>query len=162
VDRSTEALRIAREYTLYATGVGAIPVLGIDLAAVTAVQVKMIARLAKVYDVSFEAARARVLVIGILGSFTAFSHGVPGWLVARHHWLGPLGTVLKPIYSSLVTYAIANLFILHFERGGTLETFNPLAGEVQQAVKDAYAKGKDVLAKGKNAVLRRGPAEQPA
>lgn len=141
MERSTEALKIARKYTLYATAAGAVPVLGVDLAAVTALQVKMIADMAKVYDIPFTSGRARTLVVGILGSFTAFSHGVPGWLAARHGWLMPVGVVLKPVYSSIVTYAIANAFILHFERGGTLENFNPLGGDVQQAVKDAVEKG---------------------
>ena len=154
MDRNADALAIARKYTLFATAAGSVPVLGVDLAAVTALQVKMVAELAKLYEVSFTAGRARAIVIGVLGSLTAFSHGVPGWLVARHHWLGPLGIVLKPIYSSIVTYAIANVFVLHFERGGTLEDFNPLAGDVQQAVKDAIAKGK--------AAVTGRTAEQPA
>lgn len=140
MEKSSEALKIARKYTLFATAAGAVPVLGVDLAAVTALQVKMIADMATVYDIPFKSGRARTLVVGVLGSFTAFSHGVPGWLAARHGWLMPVGVVLKPIYSSIVTYAIANVFILHFERGGTLENFNPLGSDVRQAMKDAVEK----------------------
>lgn len=119
------AMQIVRKYALITGGVGSIPILGVDLAAVAATQAKMLADLCAHYGLKFEDNKLKTLIISTLGSFTAFSHGVPGWIVSSLHFLGPIGIVLKPIYSSGVTYALGNIFVTHFEAGGTLENFNP-------------------------------------
>lgn len=151
MDRNVQALSVARKYTMYTAAAGSIPILGVDLAAVAALQVKMLSELCEVYGVSFNAGRGRAVVVGLVGSFTAFSHGVPGWMVARHSWLTPIGVVLKPVYLSVVTYAIAHVFILHFERGGTLETFNPLSDDVKATVADAINQAKQTVTRGRAA-----------
>lgn len=134
--KAAEGLAITRKYAVYGAGAGLIPILPVEMAATIGVQVKMIAELAKLYGVSFDEARTKVLVIGLIGGFTAFSHGVPGYVASQFRWLGPIGVLLKPVYATVVTYAIGNVFITHFEMGGTLANFNPADPSVTQAMRE--------------------------
>lgn len=137
MERTQEALAIGRRYTLVASGASVVLSLGWDLAATCAVQVRMISEIAHLYGVPVKSARARIVAIGMAGSLTSFSHGVPGWLAAQASWLMPLGTVLKPGYAAVVTYAMANIITLHFERGGTLENLAPTREQLQEAFQAA-------------------------
>lgn len=145
MERTQEALAIGRRYTLVASGASVVLSLGWDLAATCAVQIRMISEIAQIYGVPVKSARARIVAIGMAGSLTSFSHGVPGWLAAQASWLMPLGTVLKPGYAAVVTYAMANVVTLHFERGGTLENLTPTREELREAFQSAYKEVRSIL-----------------
>jgi len=155
MDRATQGLIIGKRYTLMASAASVVLSLGWDLAAVCGLQVKMISEVARLYDVPVRSSRARLVVIGLAGSFTSFSHGVPGWLSAKAKWLMPFGAVLKPAYAAVVTYAMANIVTLHFERGGTLEDFAPTTEQLRKAWHDAVQEGRSLLS-------RRAPGAGPA
>lgn len=135
MDRTQQALAIGRRYTLAASGASVVLSLGWDLAATCAIQVRMVSEISQLYAVPVKSTRARILVIGMAGSLTSFSHGVPGWLAAQAPWLMPFGTILKPAYAAVVTYAMANIVTLHFERGGTLDDLAP----TQEQLREAFA-----------------------
>ena len=107
--------KIVRLYSQYAAAAGLIPLPGIDLAAVGAVQLRMIAELAAHYNVPFNGQVGRSLLATMIGGIGA----------ARLSFaLGPMiGIVAKPGAAFGATWAIGKLFASHFEKGGTLADF---------------------------------------
>lgn len=175
MDRTQQALAIGRRYTLAASGASVVLSLGWDLAATCALQVRMVSEISQLYAVPVKSKRARILVIGMAGSLTSFSHGVPGWLAGQASWLMPFGAVLKPAYAAVVTYALANIVTLHFERGGTLDDLAPTREQLREAFASAVEdvrsllpawarrdKSADAPATAAHAAALPAPAAQPA
>ena len=73
-ERDANALEAVERYSLYSAAAGLIPVPLVDMAAITGLQIKMLAEIAKAYDQQFEADRARA----ILGRSSAASRR-PAW-----------------------------------------------------------------------------------
>lgn len=108
--------KIVMLYSQYAAAAGLIPLPGIDLAAIGALQLRMIAELAAHYGVPFNGQVGRSLLATMVGGFGA----------ARLSFaLGPLiGIIVKPGAAFGATWAIGKLFVSHFDAGGTLADFN--------------------------------------
>ena len=108
--------KIVKLYSQYAAAAGLIPLPGIDLAAVGAVQLRMIAELAAHYNVPFNGQVGRSLLATLIGGIGA----------ARLSFaLGPMsGIVAKPGAAFGATWAIGRLFASHFDKGGTLADFD--------------------------------------
>lgn len=122
-DRTETANGIVRKYQLVALGVGLIPISYLDMAALAALQLKMLSDLAKVYDMKFSQNLGKQGIAALLSGagIAPVNHlvkmlPVSGWLI------GFAGTA---IYSSASTYAVGKVFIQHFASGGTFLTFNP-------------------------------------
>jgi uncharacterized protein (DUF697 family) len=127
----SDANKLVSRYALYAAGGGLIPVPTLDIAAIVAVQIKMIADLSKLYDVPFSQDRAKTVVTALVGGV------LPGALAGGS--LAVLGTVIKlvPIVGTAIgavttsafayalTLAVGKVFTLHFETGGSLLNFEP-------------------------------------
>jgi len=126
---STEgANRIVQIYTLWSVGAGFIPVPGLDLAAITAANIKMLHSLAVHYKVDFRAELARAAIAGLLstGAVPVLTMGPLGSLVKSIPIVGhTLGMATIPIFAGSVTYATGQVFIMHFGSGGTLLNFDP-------------------------------------
>jgi uncharacterized protein (DUF697 family) len=127
-EKQTEAQQTIRRYVLYSAGAGLIPIHYLDWAAVSGVQLKMLAEISKIYGVPFQenigkAAIASVAgfivphaaAVGTIGSMIKAVPGFGGVAVA------PLTAVLAGAYA----WALGNMFIQHFESGGTFLNFNP-------------------------------------
>jgi uncharacterized protein (DUF697 family) len=108
--------KIVNLYSQYAAAAGLIPLPGLDLAAVGAVQLRMIAELAAHYGVPFNHQVGRSLLATLLGGIGA---------AKLSYMLGPVvGIVAKPSAAFGATWAIGKLFASHFDAGGTLADFN--------------------------------------
>ncbi len=93
VSTSTQVSELTTYYAKWAAGTGLIPVPIVDLAAVTAVQLKMLRRLAKIHGVDYDDSSGKCLIGALLGrgmsGFDAASRGVwahgaaADWLVSR-------------------------------------------------------------------------------
>lgn len=120
--------RIVLTSTLLSAGAGAVPVPIWDAIAIGGVQLKMIADLSAAYGAPFSenvgksaiATLVGSLAPGLLarGSFGIFFKSLPGIGSA-------IGAVALPVLAGGCTYALGQVFIRHFESGGTLLTFNP-------------------------------------
>jgi uncharacterized protein (DUF697 family) len=129
--RISDANKLVSRYALYAAGGGLIPVPTLDIAAIIAVQIKMVADLSKLYDVPFSQDRAKTVVTALIGGV------LPGALAGGS--LAVLGTVIKLIpivgtaigavttsaFAYALTLAVGKVFTLHFETGGSLLNFEP-------------------------------------
>jgi len=122
------ANRIVKNHMLVALAVGLVPVPVVDVAAVTAIQLRMLSRLSHEYDVEFSEELGGSVIgslVGAGGSYLASSaaahlllHLVPvaGWLA---------NAATTAIFSSASTFAVGKVFVQHFSSGGTFLTFDP-------------------------------------
>ena len=127
-DKEILATEIVKRYSLYAGGAGLIPVPLVDFAAVTGVELKMLAEIAKVYGIPFEQDRVRSIVTAIIGGYatTKIGYGAGKSLLKGIPVVGTLlGMVAVPGIAAGLTWAIGKVFIQHFASGGTFLDFDP-------------------------------------
>ena len=120
--------KIINSSMLLAAGAGAIPLPIWDTAAVTVVQVKMLADLSAHYGVPFKQNLGQNAVAALLGGLAPamIARGALGSILKGIPGLGSIfGAVLQPAFAAAITYAIGRIFINHYESGGTLLTFSP-------------------------------------
>jgi len=132
--RLKEAEKKVDNYALLSLAVGLTPTPFFDLAALTAVQLKLVSDLADIYEQPFQ----ENIVRSLLSSLTGW--GVRG-LISR-----PLASMIKAIpglgtlaggmassaFGYASTYAIGKVFILQFSSGSTIMTWDP------EKVRDYY------------------------
>ncbi|QTA87807.1 EcsC family protein [Desulfonema magnum] len=144
---------ILRHHVWVSMGVGLIPLPLMDFAGLTLVQLTLIRKLAKAYNIPF----SKDIVKNLLSSLAGGALPVPvsvlltagtekltltASLAKFIPGMGQtIGVVTMPILAGAATYAIGKVFIQHFASGGTFLTFDP------EKVKDYYAK---MFQKGKN------------
>lgn len=125
--RQERAQHQIRKNTYWALGIGLVPFPLVDLAALTAVQVKMLRDIADIYGVSFSENKAKVAAASLitgLGSLTI------GALVGRSLFklvpvIGQAVSIVGvPLLAGALTTAVGNVFVSHFESGGTLADFD--------------------------------------
>lgn len=123
---------IVKNHIIASIGLGLVPVPLMDVSALTAVQISLLRSLSSHYGVrvgerdlkpllySLVAGAMPVMAIAGLSSVAKL---IPG--------IGTLaGSASLSILAGAITYAIGQTFILHFEAGGTLETFDPKLAKV--------------------------------
>ncbi len=133
-----------RNHVLGAMGVGMVPIPVVDLVSLAAIQLNLLRKIAKKYDIEFTEDIAKNVLASLIGSsipvafsftFASLIKGVP--------IIGQTAAALAmPILSGATTYAVGKVFTQHFASGGTFLTFDP------DKVKDYYAEmfkeGKDI------------------
>jgi uncharacterized protein (DUF697 family) len=145
---SKEADEIVKRYMLAALGVGFISVPVLDVAALTAIQLGLLSRLASLYKVDFSHQRGKSVIASLVGGGTSTLASVastrfvlrllcrlvsvPGWIV---------GATSMSLFAGASTYAIGHVFIQHFDSGGTFLTFDP--DRVRQYYAEALARGRE-------------------
>lgn len=144
--RQDAAKGVIRRSTYWALGIGLVPLPLVDLVALTAVQVKMLKEISDIYEVKFFEDKAKtivgVLIAGLGGlSLTA--------MVARSLFRvvpvvgGLVAAVSLPVVAGAITTAVGNVFIMHFEAGGTLLDFD--AKKMREYFRKEFDKAKDVV-----------------
>jgi uncharacterized protein (DUF697 family) len=126
-----EALRIVNLYSKIAAGVGLLPGGLLNFAAIFAVQVAMVWRIAKAFGHTEGKEKVRGSVMSLIGSVlpTGIGHGAGLAIAAIPAVIA--GTLVyflvTPVLAYAMTRAVGNSFIMHFESGGTLLTFDAQA-----------------------------------
>jgi uncharacterized protein (DUF697 family) len=126
-NQQAEALRIIKSKVGWATGAGLVPFPLLDLAAITAVQVRMVQQLARVYGVPFRADAVKRIIGVVVGSGGAVLVAAPvASLMKVFPVVGTfLSTFVEPAAAAASTYALGHVFLQHFESGGTLLNLDP-------------------------------------
>ena len=99
-----------------------------DIAAIAAVQLRMLGKLAGQYAVPLGEDKGKAAVTALLGSVipTSLGYGMVGGLVQHIPVVGPvLGVFTVGAFASAATFAVGKVFIQHFESGGTFLDFEP-------------------------------------
>lgn len=122
-EKSAQAAKIVRNHAIGAIAGGVLPVPLLDIAILGGVQLRMLQRLAKHYEVEFHEQRANAIIGSLVGIGSAMGAGtllrlVPG---VGKYLLG-IGALTLPFAS---TYALGHVFLKHFESGGTFLNFDP-------------------------------------
>ncbi len=135
---------IIEKYSKWSFGAGLIPLPAIDLVALTAIQLKMVAEIAEAYGESFSENKVKSIVTALLGGAlpqTLTTGGISSTLKAIPIFGSVVGMATMPLISAAVTYAIGATFINHFESGGTLLDVN--LSEMTKSVKENIVKYKN-------------------
>ncbi len=121
------AEKAVERYSLYGGAAGLIPLPGLDLATVGGVQIQMLRRLSKIYDVPFSKNLGKSLIAALAGALIPATSGMGAVsLVKSVPVAGTIVAVMAmPTLSAGATYAIGMAFVEHFASGGTLLDFNP-------------------------------------
>jgi uncharacterized protein (DUF697 family) len=128
---------LVRKNVYIAAGVSIVPVPLFDMVALSGLQMNMLYRLSKKYEIPFSKDVVKSLIASLIG-------GVAPATVARQFAYSfmktipligaTLGGLALPILAGASTYALGKIFIQHFESGGTFLTFDP------KAVKEHFAR----------------------
>ncbi|ATB33175.1 YcjF family protein [Melittangium boletus] len=159
-ERLRQAETIVYRNTFWAMGAGAIGVPLIDLVAASAVHLKQLKQLADLYGVDFKEGLARKLVAAMLMSLGGVGVGTLATsLLKLIPGIGTgLGMLSLPMALASSTNAIGQVFIMHFEAGGTLLDFNPT--RMQDYFKSEFEKAQRHVAELKRKAT--SPAENKA
>jgi uncharacterized protein (DUF697 family) len=125
--RLDRAAKIVGKYAAASAAAGFIPIPLADIAAISAVQMKMVHGLSKLYDVPFSNDWAKSLVASLTGGVAADSIGRIGLgsLVKMIPGVGHVaGMLALPGVACVATSTLGQIFTQHFETGGTLLDLN--------------------------------------
>jgi len=118
-----QAAQIVRDYSLGTVGAGLIPLPIADIAAISLVQLKMLHSLTKLYGVPFSKNLGKSVIAAFTGSVASEGIGrmTLGSLLKSVPLVGPvLGALAMPAVAGATTTALGQVFVHHFEGGGTL------------------------------------------
>jgi uncharacterized protein (DUF697 family) len=163
-DRESQARQTVNKYMWLSAGVGLVPLPFINLAGITALQLRMLQVLSEYYDVPFSKDLGKKIVASLLGSIVPASlsgrlGSVAGLLASSVHVMGVagaiVGTLSLPVFAGASTYAIGKVFIQHFESGGTFLDFEP--AKVREYFGRQFQKGRDLTSEARG---EPGPGNQ--
>jgi len=127
-EKQEKAQKTVKYYMWLSGGAGLIPISYLDWAAVSGLQLKMLSDLSKIYGVPFQENLGKA-AIGSLAGFLvphAAAFGTIGCLLKSIPVLGSLaGAPAMAAFSGAYAWALGNVFIQHFESGGTFLDFDP-------------------------------------
>lgn len=118
-EKQIKATEIIKNHVGFSLGAALMPMPGIDLLAVSAVQLNMLRTLAKLYGISFVDALGKNMISAVVGSSAA---RLGASLIKAIPGVGTIiGELSMPALSGASTYALGKVVANHFHRGGTLE-----------------------------------------
>lgn len=125
--RDQQAMALVKRYVPWTAVAGLVPLPLVDMAALISVQLHMLSKLSKIYDVPFKENGVKSIVTTLLG--TVISSGVGASLGSIFKVIPVVGTIFgiaaTPGMYSAATYAVGRIFVSHFEAGGTFLDFDP-------------------------------------
>jgi uncharacterized protein (DUF697 family) len=145
LNKSEQADKIVRNYSLGSIVPSLLPVPMLDLVAVTGIQLKMLQSLAHTYGVEFKQEFGRSAMTSLIGGTVALSTArVVSSAVKAIPIVGSLvGAAVMPVVNGSTTYAIGKVFTQHFESGGTFLTFD--AAKVRAYFEAQLKEGKAMI-----------------
>lgn len=136
-----------KKYMYWAMGAGLIPIPAVDMAALLAIQMRMVATLARQYGQAFSREAGKAFIGSLVGGTLPTAAAVPvSSLIKAIPLIGQTAGVLAmPALAGASTYAVGKVFIQHFESGGTFLNFDPQATQGYYA--EQFEKGKAAVKK---------------
>ncbi|MET3130967.1 uncharacterized protein (DUF697 family) [Oxalobacteraceae bacterium GrIS 1.11] len=152
--RLNDALHLTKNHAMTAMAVGILPVPGLDLIALTGVQLNLLRKIGGLYGFTLSDEVGKKLVSSVLGGYLPLAIAGPvGSLLKFIPGVGmAAGALAQSTLAGASTYAIGQLFTQHFEKGGTFLDVKP--SEMGQKVKQQVEEGKQFL-------KRQAPSGKP-
>lgn len=119
---------IIRHHLIAAMAAGLIPVPLIDFIGISGIQINLLRKLAKVYNIPFSDDIVKNLIGALIGGALPASIGPYMWLSIAKIFPGAgsaVGMVSTSVIGGATTYAVGKVFNRHFAEGGTFLTFDP-------------------------------------
>lgn len=142
--RVLAAESMVKNYVIGAVGVSIVPVPLVDIAAVSALQLRMIQKLSELYGKPFSEELVRSLIAAFGGSIAGYGAGMTAMSLVRIvpgiGWMLSLMSI--PVLSGAATYAIGKVFIKHYEEGGSILDLN--TDTLKAYYREQFEKGKAV------------------
>ncbi|MHC9538703.1 MAG: YcjF family protein [Vulcanimicrobiota bacterium] len=140
--REEQAKAVMYKYMMRNAALGFLPIPFIDVVTIGGTQLAMLAGISKVYGVDYTQHMAKPIVASLLGAigYDFAVRIIAGALFKSIPVLGFVaGMATMPILGAASTYAVAKIFIQHFESGGTFLNFN--AEEAKKYFTQYYKEG---------------------
>lgn len=149
IEKTLAAENTIKNFLLGSMGIGLIPLPLIDFAALTALQIGMLKKLAAIYEVTFSEDLGKSIIGSLAGSSASLLLLAPAASIIK---LIPLvgqavGVITMPVTAGASTYALGKVFQKHFESGGTL--LNLDTEGMKQYYQEKFKEGKKVAGKAK-------------
>jgi uncharacterized protein (DUF697 family) len=157
--KEKRSLRLTRHYALWSMGGGLIPVIGLDIAAIIAVQIQLVREMSKVYGVEFKENRAKSIVTSLIASlgFIPIGTGILFSVIKVIPIVGPLAAAISlTISAGAITFATGKAFIAHFESGGNFLNCN--VERMKEGYRRTFVEGKSVMEKERQEAAASTPA----
>jgi uncharacterized protein (DUF697 family) len=137
--------QIIKNHALGAAGIGLIPLPGVDVLALSALQLNLLRKLGEFYQLSFTEEVGKKLIAAVLSSYTPIALAAP--VASLFKIIPVVGQVIGGFAASgtsgAATYALGKVFVQHFESGGTFLDFNPTS--VREYFYKQFKEGKGVI-----------------
>ena len=120
--RRSAARKIVERHRTYAAVGGLFPLPVVNIAGVTAINMRMVKQLSDLYGVPFERDRTRSMIIGLMGGAvpTGLGAATASTLVFVVPGSALFGLAVSAISAGALTRGIGLVFLEHFENGSTL------------------------------------------
>ena len=140
--QESQASAAITKYMYWSMGAGLIPVPLIDVAALLAIQLSMVAELARQYGQEFSRDRGKAIIGSLAGGILPTAGALPvASLLKTLPLIGQTaGALTMPALAGASTYAVGRVFMQHFESGGTFLSFDPDA--VRSYFAEQFEEGK--------------------
>ncbi len=122
------AREIVADHIQWSLGLSIIPIPLIDTVSAFIIQTRMLKKLSEHYGIECSENRVKILITTLIGSINSGLIG-GGLLVGMVKLVPGIGTLIgitaMSALSGSITYAVGQVFIQHFESGGTFLDFDP-------------------------------------
>lgn len=142
-ERDNQALHTIKNHVIAAMGIGILPVPGLDLVALTGVQLSLLRKVGRLYGHSLSDETGKKLLGALLGGYlplvvtaplASLLKFVPGVGMAA-------GVLAQSSLAGATTYAVGKLFQQHFETGGSFldVKVSDMSSKLKQQVEEGKA-----------------------
>lgn len=148
VGRGLVAESLIKDYVLAAVAASIVPVPLFDIAAVVAIELRMIQKLSELYGKPFSEGLGRSIIASLAGGVVGYGAGIAvavslTKLIPGVGWM--LGMVSLPVLAGATTFAVGRVFVKHYENGGDI--FDLSTEAMRDYYKQQFEKGKALAAK---------------
>ncbi|MFN3460893.1 MAG: YcjF family protein [Oceanibaculum sp.] len=145
-----------KTYVIASVTASIVPVPLFDIAAVTAIQLRMIQKLSQLYGTPFSESAVRNVITALAGGVLGYGVGAAVAIsltkaIPGVGWM--LGMVSMPAIAGGSTYAIGRAYLKHFEEGGSVFDFD--VESMRSYYDEQFEKGKKLAAKVKAEARKR-------
>jgi uncharacterized protein (DUF697 family) len=140
-----EANKIVKKSVFIAVGIGFLPFPIVDVLALTSLQLYTIKKLAMRYNVEFSKDRGKSIIGSLVSSIVPVSLSETVFSAIKIvPIIGyPVSLLALPALGGASTYAIGNVFVRHFEAGGTILDLD--TEQVKAYFVEQFKKGQELV-----------------
>lgn len=146
-ERLNAGMHTIKNHAITAMGIGVLPVPGIDLVALTTVQLNLVRKLGEMYGHKLSDQLGTKLIGSLLSGYLPLAIAAPVASVLKFiPGVGiAAGVLAQATLAGATTYAVGKLFLEHFESNGSFLDFD--ASRMKDKLKAKVEEGKDFLKK---------------